>query len=135
MSAGRSARPARAATPPTGPHTPRGAASGDLLLLSLVSGASLEAVVPLALEVVERDPLATAGRFRGDILRALMEVPGAHWARHPAHYDRYRAALRAAASQRRGQPPDEQMRFWQPLPELDGDGAAAPGQQRDEPRD
>jgi hypothetical protein len=85
------------------------------LLTMLVHGLYLEAVVPLALIVVERDPLATVGQFRGDLLRGLMEVPGGFWGRYPTLFDRYRSALRAAAALRRQLPHEARMQFWEPL--------------------
>jgi hypothetical protein len=85
------------------------------LLIALVHGTYLTTVVPMVLDVVERDPLATAGWFRGDLLRGLMEVPGGFWGSHPRYYDRYLTALRAAADRRRRLPPDERMEFWSVL--------------------
>jgi hypothetical protein len=72
-------------------------------------------VIPIAVEIVEQNPLASAGRFRGDLLRALMEVPDSFWRRNPALYERYRAALRAGAAQRRELSPEEQLEFWSVL--------------------
>lgn len=100
-------------SPPAGAH---GAApSRRDLLVALVHGAGLDAAVAAALDVVERDPLATAGCFRGDLLRGLMEVPGCFWGRAPALYDRYRRALRAGAERRRRLPACERMEFWSRL--------------------
>lgn len=102
------------------------------LLVALVHGRLLEAVVPLALDRVEREPLRDAGRFAGELLRGLMEVPGGFWARHPRLHVRFVAALRAGAALRWQLPPDERMRFWTPLdvpaqaPET-GPGAAGEG--------
>src|SRR5918993_3696781 len=87
-------------------------ASGRDLLVALVHGSCLAAAVPLTLALVERDPLATAGYFRGDLLRGLMEVPGTFWGSYPRLYDRYQAALRAGAECRRSLPRDERMEFW-----------------------
>jgi hypothetical protein len=86
------------------------------LLRALVNGWYLSAVVPIALARVERDPLANAGCFDGDLMRGLMEVPGAFWGRHPRLYDRYREALRQSAALRRRMAPEDRMRFWSPLP-------------------
>lgn len=96
------------------PHdsTPR---EGHELLVTLVQGISLESAVPAALELVEQDPLVSAGQFPGDVLRALMEVPGRFWGRCPQLFDRYREALRAGAARRRGLPPDRRFEFWSPL--------------------
>lgn len=90
-------------------------ASLDELLRALVNGWCLAAVVPIALTRVERDPLTNAGCFDGDLMRGLMEVPGAFWGRHPRLYDRYREALRQSATLRRRLPPEERMTFWSPL--------------------
>ena len=85
------------------------------LLSALLNGWCLGAAVPLALARVERDPLVSAGTFPGDLMRGLMEVPGAFWVRHPRLFDRYRAALRESAARRRRLPADERMRFWSPI--------------------
>jgi len=90
-------------------------ASLDEVLVALVHGWCLGAVVPIALTRVERDPLTRARSFDGDLMRGLMEVPGAFWGRHPRLYDRYREALRQSAALRRRLPAEERMRFWSPL--------------------
>jgi hypothetical protein len=82
------------------------------MLGALRSGASLSTVVPAALAILEQDPLATAGLFDGDLLRALMEVEGAFWSRHAVLYDRYRAAVRRAALARRSMAPEVRSQFW-----------------------
>lgn len=91
------------------------AATGRELLACLVRGERLGAAVPVTLAIVERDPLATSGGFRGDFMRGLMEVPGRFWGRQPQLYERYVHALRASAGARRRLPPDERMDFWLPL--------------------
>jgi hypothetical protein len=88
----------------TAPSPPAGVDSG-----------TREAVV-LTLELLERDPLASAGAFPGDLLRGLMELPPQAWRADPALYDRFRAAIRAAAMARRHAPPDVQQAFWRDLP-------------------
>jgi hypothetical protein len=85
------------------------------MLVALVSSSRLSTVVEPAIEIVERDPLASAGCFQGDLLRGLMEVPGSFWRRAPDLYDRYRQALRAGAALRRRMPPRERMEFWTAL--------------------
>ena len=85
------------------------------VLVALMQQSDLRATVPRALVLVERDPLASAGHFAGDLLRGLMEVPGRFWVRHPVHFARYRAALRACAIQRRSLPPERRLDFWEPL--------------------
>jgi hypothetical protein len=103
---------------PARSNDPRGqgaAGANHELLVSLVQGVDLDVVVPAAVDLVSEDPLHTAGRFPGDVLRALMEVPGGYWTRHPQLYDRYRTALRAGAALRRTLPPDRRFEFWAPL--------------------
>jgi hypothetical protein len=85
------------------------------LLVSLVNGWSLTTTVPAVLDIVEREPLASAGGFGGDLLRALMEVHGSFWTRHPRLFTRYRAAVRAGALARRALPPAARDEFWNPL--------------------
>ena len=82
------------------------------LIGALERGWSLDAVVPRALEVVEADPLASAGRFPGDLLRALTDVDARFWSRHPHLYARYREALRAGALARRALPPEHRLDVW-----------------------
>jgi hypothetical protein len=85
------------------------------ILSALVHGCCLAAAVPLALAQVERDPLMRVALFEGDLMRGLMEVPGAFWGRHPQLYDHYRQALRRSADLRRRLPVEERMCFWSPL--------------------
>jgi hypothetical protein len=96
-------------------HRPLAGASAAELLEALVNGWCLSAIVPLALDAVECDLSASGGRFPGDLLRGLMEVPGAFWGRYPRLYDRYQAALRASAAARRRLPAEQRMAFWAPL--------------------
>ena len=91
------------------------------LLTSLINGWRLPAVVPAVLDIVEREPLASAGGFGGDLLRGLMEVPGSFWSRHPPLFARYRIAVRAAALARRALPPGKRWEFWNPLTVEDDD--------------
>jgi hypothetical protein len=82
------------------------------LLKALIDGSCLAATVPMTLTIVERDPMASAGYFEGDLLRGLMEVHGHFWTRYPRLYDRYLALVRRGALMRRGKPAEESMRFW-----------------------
>lgn len=82
------------------------------LLAAALSGCGLPQVVPLVLERLETDPLASAGWFAGDLLRGLLEVPASFWARQPRLYARFRECLRAGAMARRALPPDERAHFW-----------------------
>ena len=92
------------------------------LLGALVRGWCLADTVPLVLDVVEREPLASGGRFAGDLVRALMELPGTFWGRYPGLYTRYQAVLRANAVARTALPIDERMQFWAPLADRPHDG-------------
>lgn len=102
---------AQAFTPTPGARRLSELTTADLLAAAL-SGCGLPYVVPLMLERLEADPLASAGWFAGDLLRGLLEVPASFWARHPRLYARFRECLRAGAMARRGLPPDERAHFW-----------------------
>ncbi len=82
------------------------------LLRALQSRADLSDVVPVVLDVLECDPLASAGYFRGDLLRALIDLPADFWRRERVSFQRYQAAVRAGAIARRALPSAERMAFW-----------------------
>ncbi len=106
-------------TPVNGTRRHAEEASADLLA-AVLGGCDLHYVVPLLLDRVEMDPLASAGWFSGDLLRGLLEVPASFWARQPRLYARFRESLRAGAIARRGLPADERAHFWTavlPVPE------------------
>ena len=86
------------------------------IIVSLVKGTCSESEVRLSLATLEGDPLTRVYAFRGDLLRALMEVPNAFWGRHPDLYDQYRETVRAGALARRNSPPETKAEFWSPLP-------------------
>lgn len=88
------------------------------LLDALTHGWCLAGTVPLALDAAERDPLVSAGRGPGDLVRALMDVPGQFWSRYPGLFARYQAVVRANASARRALPPDERLQFWMPFADV-----------------
>jgi hypothetical protein len=73
-------------------------------------------VILAAVELLEREPLASAGRFPGDLLRRLIDLPAGVWAREADLHDRYREVVRAAALARRALPEKERGMFWQSLP-------------------
>ncbi|HXV15311.1 MAG TPA: contact-dependent growth inhibition system immunity protein [Gemmatimonadaceae bacterium] len=85
------------------------------LLVSLVDGTCTASEVQRALRTLNTDPLARVHAFRGDLLRALMEVPNAFWARYPALYNEYREVVRAGALARRDLPKEARDEFWSPL--------------------
>lgn len=82
------------------------------LLWALQRGTELREIVPIVLDVLERDPLASAGFFRGDLLRALIGLPAEFWRREPVSFHRYQAAVRAGAIARLSLPSAERMAFW-----------------------
>ncbi|HKR08562.1 MAG TPA: hypothetical protein VJS39_05190 [Gemmatimonadaceae bacterium] len=85
------------------------------LLAALVKGTCSEADIRDALATLAPDPLVRVYAFRGDLLRALMEVPNAVWGRHPALYEQYREAVRAGAIARRDLPVERREEFWSEL--------------------
>jgi hypothetical protein len=90
--------------------------SGATLLEGLLSASRLDVIVPLVIDILLSDPLASAGSFRGDLLRGLMAVPGRFWSRNPELYGSYRAAVRAGALARRRESHETRMEFWSELP-------------------
>ncbi|MEO7218823.1 MAG: contact-dependent growth inhibition system immunity protein [Gemmatimonadaceae bacterium] len=82
------------------------------LYAALRTCAELGTAVPAALDVLERDPLASAGYFRGDLLRALIDLPPDFWRRNRELFRRYQGAVRAGAIARRSLPSGERMEFW-----------------------
>lgn len=85
------------------------------LLIALVNRTRLEVAVPQALDLVAHDPLIAVHSFRGDLLRALMEVPDQFWGQHAILYERYRDAVRTAAKARLSLPAEVRLGFWSPL--------------------
>ena len=55
-------------------------------------------LVPLALDVLERDPLAEGDYYPGDLLVALLGVPAGHWLRHPDQAERLDGVLAAVSA-------------------------------------
>jgi hypothetical protein len=84
---------------------------------AIARGLCLPPLVRRLIDVVEAEPLASAGWFPGDLLRSLIEIPEWFWRQEPELFARYRRALRAAASARRELPPDERLDFWRPIPD------------------
>jgi|GEM_PF-1707360 len=82
------------------------------LLRALRRGTDLHDVVPAVLDTLRHDPLASAGYFRGDMLRALIELPSAFWRDKPVLFQRYQTVVRAGAIARRKLPSAERMAFW-----------------------
>ena len=53
----------------------------------------LDALVPLALDRLEADPLAEGDYYPGDLLAAVLAIPSAHWLAHARQRDRLSAVL------------------------------------------
>lgn len=53
------------------------------LRLMIRQGVGLGFLVPVALEVLHGDPLASGDRYRGDLLDAVGRVPHGFWLTHP----------------------------------------------------
>ncbi len=64
----------------------------DLRLL-IGQGIGLLFLVPLALEVLERDAFAEGDLFTGDLLWSVLRSSPSHWDRHREHRTRLRAVL------------------------------------------
>jgi hypothetical protein len=61
----------------------------------------LSVLLPLALERLERDPLAEGDRYAGDLLAAVLRVNSDFWRRHPDLHTRLEGVvLRLTAEQR-----------------------------------
>lgn len=82
------------------------------LLDALVSRTDLDDVVPEVLDLLDHDPLASAGLFPGDLLRAMIDLPSVYWSRRARLFARYQSAVRAGAVARRALPVSDQMSFW-----------------------
>jgi len=56
-------------------------------------GISFRFLVPLALEVLEREPLVEADHYPGDLLASVLRIEGGTWSRHPARLCRVHSVL------------------------------------------
>jgi len=61
---------------------------------------SLDVLVPLALEKLAADPLAEGDFYPGDLLAAVLTVPGTYWHAHPPERDRLAPVVDAVADPR-----------------------------------
>jgi len=43
----------------------------------------IEVLIPLALEMLENDPLTGGDYYQGDLLKSVLDVESGYWARHP----------------------------------------------------
>ncbi len=97
----------------------------DRLRAATFAEAGVHEAVEAALTELERDPLASAGFFPGDLIRCLMDLPARIWRGNPGLYARFRASVRGAALARRNAPPHIQRAFWSPLPVTAAGGEAS----------
>ena len=75
---------------------PIGALDVEDLRLLISQRIGLDALVPLALDLVERDPLAEGDFYPGDLLDALMRrVPESYWQAHEDQRARVRTVAQA----------------------------------------
>jgi hypothetical protein len=61
---------------------PIGQLDAEELRVLLGQRTGVDALVPYALAVVERDPLAEGDYYPGDLLVAILQLPADHWARN-----------------------------------------------------
>ncbi|MEO1132786.1 MAG: contact-dependent growth inhibition system immunity protein [Cyanobacteria bacterium J06639_1] len=62
--------------------------SAENLRLLVGQKVGLEYLIPVALDLLESDPLAGGDLYRGDLLQAVASVPRDFWASHPELRDR-----------------------------------------------
>jgi hypothetical protein len=59
----------------------------------LIHQVAPSAVVPRALDFLEDAPLISSGRFPGDLLKTLLDLPESYWAVHHDHWMRTHGVL------------------------------------------
>lgn len=74
------------------------------------------ATLARAIELLEREPLSSAGEFPGDLLRRLIDLPPRAWSGETELHARYRELVRTAALARRELPDEVRGAFWRTLP-------------------
>ncbi len=100
------------------PRTPSELSEKELAH-AIARGLWLLPLVQRLLDIVEVNPLASAGWFAGDLLRSLADVPQWFWRRNAESHSRYRDALRAGATARQNLPMDQRMEFWSSIPDVE----------------
>ena len=65
-------------------HVPLRDLTVENLRMLVGQGISLVYTVPLALEQLSKDPMASGDFYPGDLLKAVQGVPPDFWAQHPA---------------------------------------------------
>ncbi len=76
---------------------PIGSFSAENLRIMIEQGAGLAFLVPIALEMLEREPLAEGDFYPGDLLYSMLGVPAAFWRQQPEWRDRLRAIVDSLA--------------------------------------
>lgn len=74
---------------------PVGELSAEDLRLLLGQHIGVEVLVPLALTLLEDDPLTEGDFYPGDLLVAVLKAPATHWRGHPGDLDRVRRVVEA----------------------------------------
>jgi hypothetical protein len=67
---------------------PIGQLSVEDIRILLGQDVGTEAVLPYALTMLEREPLAEGDYYPGDLLAAVLSLPVEHWQKYPAYSDR-----------------------------------------------
>jgi hypothetical protein len=81
-------------------RVPIGRLNVEALRLLIGQHESLDALVPLALERLEADPLAEGDFYPGDLLAAVLAIPATYWHAHPQERDRLSPIVDAVADPR-----------------------------------
>jgi hypothetical protein len=80
---------------------------GDLRQL-LAQGIGVEALVPLALTLLEQNPELDSELYEGDLLTAVWAgVPESYWTRHPDEFGRFKPMIPIVAPGARFEPGNE----------------------------
>jgi CDI immunity proteins len=80
------------------------------LRLLLNQGIGIAFVLPLAVDVLERDPLAEGDFYPGDLLQSVLNVSTEYWSAHPRLKKRLESSLRKRKSEVETRPISEEIR-------------------------
>jgi hypothetical protein len=72
---------------------PVGTLGAEDLRVLLLQRESIDVLVPVALSLLEEDPLAEGDFYPGDLLTAVLKLPQAYWPEHPAEFKRASAVV------------------------------------------
>ncbi|MEV4600794.1 contact-dependent growth inhibition system immunity protein [Amycolatopsis sp. NPDC049253] len=76
-------------------HKPVSAMDTEDLRVLLLQQESVDVLVPVALTHLERNPLAEGDFYPGDLLVAVLKIPGTYWQQHPDQHRRASAVVGA----------------------------------------